>query len=93
MDQLIELSNKITDIGYYLLPFSFTAYLLFRPLAHAWRLARYFKLAKSAWYAASGFSALTGDHRIEIIVMFIAFIESYDLIFQYLEDSRDKKST
>ncbi|MEY9979705.1 hypothetical protein [Lysinibacillus sp. RC79] len=87
---MIEFGNKISELGYILIPFSFFAYIIFRPLDFIWKKG-YFKLVKSIWYFSSGIGMLFGDVRVEIVVMFIAFIESYDLIFQYLEDRKAQK--
>lgn len=86
---LLKTGEKITNLGFSLLPLSFVAYLLFRPIGYFFDVG-YFKIVKAIWYLTSGIAMLVGDVRVETVVMFIAFIESYDLVFQYFEDKKDK---
>lgn len=40
-----------------------------------------------------GLGLLVGEPRVETVVMLLAFIEGYDLIFQYFEDRRVQKTS
>lgn len=89
---MVEFGNQITNIGYYFIPVSFVAYLIIRPLEYVWKKS-YSKITKSIWYLSLGSGLLTSDHRVELIVMLLAFIESYDLFFQHFEDKRKLKAS
>lgn len=91
-ERMIEVGDKISDFGFNLIPISFFVYIILRPLDYTWELG-YHKIVKAIWYLSSGIAMLVGDIRVETVVMFIAFIETYDLIFQYFEDKRVKKAS
>lgn len=84
------IGNLLTDLGYGVMPFSFFAYLLFRPLSYLFK-SNAFKIVKAFWYLSMGLGLLIGEPRVETVVMLLAFIEGYDLIFQYFEDRRVRK--
>ncbi|MGE8207819.1 hypothetical protein ACQKP0_25465 [Heyndrickxia sp. NPDC080065] len=88
---MIEIGEKITNVGFSIIPYSFFAFLLIRFLEFMWRL-KISKIIKSIWYLSIGLSMLFGDPRIDTIVMLVAFIEAFDLLFQFLEDKRSNKS-
>jgi hypothetical protein len=86
---IIEFGEMITHIGFKIIPVSFFAFILIRPLMLLWK-RDFSKLIKSVWYLSLGASMLSGDYTVDTIVMLLAFIESYDLIFQYFDDKRIK---
>lgn len=86
------MGSLLTDLGYWLMPFSFFAYLLFRPLSFLLK-SNAFKIVKAIWYFSMGLGLLLGEPRVETVVMLLVFIEGNDLIFQYFEDKRFRKTT
>lgn len=88
----MEIGSLLTDLGYGLMLFSFFAYLLFRPLSFLFK-SNAFKFVKAFWYFSMGLGLLVGEPRVETVVMLLAFIEGYDLIFQYFEGRRVQKTS
>ena len=89
---MIEFGHKITSLGFSILPYSFFVYIVLRPIGYILKL-HYFKIVKAIWYLASGIAMLAGDVIVGTVVMFIAFIEAYDLMFQFFEDKRKAKAS
>src|SRR5699024_9343115 len=86
------IGNEISDLGTYLLPYSFFAYLPFRLVIYkAQKLIRYNSLVKSLWYLAYGGMLLANDVALDLVVVLITFIEGIDYFFKYLEDRRNTK--
>ncbi|PSL42139.1 hypothetical protein B0H99_101387 [Planomicrobium soli] len=88
---MVEFGNLLTDIGYVLTPFSFFMYLFIRPILFIMKSNAY-KVVKAIWYFSMGMGLLVGEPKVDRIVMLLAFIEAYDLVFQYYEDKRSAKS-
>ena len=79
-----------SHLGAMLLPYSFAAYFPLRWLEYIWRWPHN-KLIKAAWQAALGASLLTGSLTAQVIVVYICFIEAWDLVFEQLEERRSRK--
>lgn len=79
-----QIGDYITNIGLIILPYSFAMYLPLRWLEHIWKMG-YSKLVKAIWYLALGLTYFTGGIEVDIIVMYICFIEAIDLCFQQLQ--------
>ena len=62
------------------LPYSFALYFPIRWLEHVWQLG-YTRAVKAAWYFALGVSYLTAQLDPNTIVVYICFIEAWDLLF------------
>lgn len=81
------LGTRFIELGFSILPYSFFAFLPYRWLEHIWSLG-YSRLVKGLWYLALGFTYLVGGIGVDVIVMYICFIEACDLFFQQLEVNR-----
>ncbi|WP_078579609.1 hypothetical protein [Salipaludibacillus agaradhaerens] len=80
--------EQIIDIGFLILPISFITFFLLRTLEHLWRKVIASRLVKCIWYLAYGSLNLTGHVSLELLVVFVIFIEAGDLFFDYLNRKR-----
>jgi len=80
----------LINVGIKVIPYSFAIYLPVRWLEHKWNKG-YSKLVKSIWYLALGMSYVTKQLDSNIIVMYICFIESFDLFIQQKEINKIRK--
>ena len=87
---LESLGIYLTNIGIKLLPYSFVMYLPVRYLEYKWNKG-YNKLVKSIWYLVLGLTYITKNIDSNIIVMYICFIESFDLFIQQKEINKIRK--
>ncbi|MEB1806613.1 MAG: hypothetical protein LPK26_04770 [Bacillaceae bacterium] len=88
---MLELIGEIiTKIGLYLIPFSFWGFIIIRPLFYFWQFHG-IKLIKALWYVSAGIATFEGYAELDMILGFIAFIEAWDLFFQYLDKKREQK--
>ena len=88
MEQIGEL---ITNLGLRILPYSFAIYFPFRWLEYIWKHG-YTRLVKGIWYFALGVTYLTDRVGIDTLVMYICFIEAWDLYFQQKEINIERKN-
>lgn len=88
MEQLGEL---FTELGLKVIPYSFAVYFPFRWLEYIWKHG-YTRLVKGFWYLALGVTYLTDKVDINTLVMYICFIESWDLLFQQIELNKERKA-
>lgn len=86
-----QLGVKITELGFNILPYSFAIYFPFRWLEYIYNLG-YTRLVKGIWHLALGITYLTNRVGIDALVMYICFIEAWDLLFQQLEINKSRKS-
>ena len=87
---LQEIGKYLTELGLEILPYSFFAYFIVRWIEYKWRYS-YTKLVKSIWYLALGLTYVAGSIHTDFVVMFICFIEAFDLFINYIEDKRQNK--
>ena len=80
----------LQDVGFAILPYSFIAYFPLRWLEYI-RQKGPSRLIKGIWYFALGTLYWTGDVQVNLVVMYICFIEAWDLAFQQLELKRAEK--
>ena len=81
----------LTELGFKVIPYSFALYFPIRLLEFIWKRG-YTRLVKAIWYTALGVTYLTDKVGIDALVMYICFIEAWDLLFQQIELNRDRKS-
>ncbi|MCK8816598.1 hypothetical protein MWH28_04340 [Natroniella sulfidigena] len=89
-DNMEELGEKITQLGFRIIPYSFSFYFLIRWLEYIWKKG-YSSLVKSIWYFALGCMYLYNMVKIDQVVMYICFMEAWDLFFQQLELNNKRK--
>jgi len=87
---LEQIGNYLINIGMKILPYSFAMYLPMRWLEYIWNMG-YSKLVKAIWYLALGLTYFAGGLGVDIIVMYICFIEAIDLCFQQLKLNKLRK--
>lgn len=86
-----EFGQWLTEIGLALMPYSFAIYFPLRWVEYSWKQGNH-RLVKAAWYFALGLGYVTNSFEVDYVVMFICFIEAWDLFFQQLEIQRKRKS-
>ena len=86
-----EIGKYLTELGLEILPYSFFAYFIVRWLEYKWRCSYTTKLVKSIWYLTLGLAYVAGGIHTDLVVMFICFIEAFDLFMNYIEDKRQNK--
>jgi len=86
-----QFGNRLTEIGLMIMPYSFAIYFPYRWLEHLWQKGNS-KLVKAIWYFALGVGYLTNSYEVDYVVMFICFIEAWDLMFQQLEVQNKRAS-
>ena len=84
-----QLGERITDLGFKILPYSFFIYFPLRWLEYIWKHG-HSRLVKGIWYFALGITYLTDKVGIEALVMYICFIEAWDLFFQQKEINAER---
>ncbi len=85
------IGHWLTNLGFKILPYSFVFYFPFRWLEYLWN-SGYTRLVKGIWYFALGMTYLTDKVGIDLLVMYICFIEAWDLLFQQLETNKQRKN-
>jgi len=89
-----KLGESIFQLGVMILPVSFYAFLVFRFLLYVWRWkGRYELLIKVLWYLIAGIATFEQLAELTMILGYIAFIEAYDHLFQFMEKRREEKIT
>ena len=86
------IGDRITELGIKVIPFSFAAFIPFRWLEYLWDVS-YKRLVKAFWYLALGILYLNGHVKVNMVVMYICFIEAWDLLFEQLEVRKELKKT
>jgi hypothetical protein len=87
-----ELGESIFQLGVMLLPTSFWAFIILRFLLYFWRWEnRYELLIKVLWYSIAGIATFEQLAELTVILGYIAFIEAYDHLFQFMEKRREEK--
>ncbi|WP_117161455.1 hypothetical protein [Paraliobacillus sp. X-1268] len=84
---LEDIGQFLIDIGLKILPFSFFAYIPFRWLTYLWK-RRGYKLVKGIWYFTLGMGYVTNLYDVNYVVMFICFIEAWDLLLEHFEQKQ-----
>jgi len=88
---MMELFGVIIDeLGFVIIPYSFAIYFPLRWLEYLWNLG-YTRLVKGIWYLALGIAYLQGSVGINILVIYICFIEAWDLFFEQLEINKFRR--
>lgn len=85
-----KLGKTLIELGFRIIPYSFAFYLPTRLLEYKWKKG-YSRLVKGIWYICLGMLYLIGSLKVDIVVMYICFIEAIDLIFQQLEINRKRE--
>jgi hypothetical protein len=85
-----QLGERITDLGFRIIPYSFITYIPYRWLEYKWQFG-YTRLVKSIWYLALGISYLFNRVGIDTLIMYICFMEAWDLFFQQKEKNLNMK--
>lgn len=88
---LIDTGNNITEIGLFITPISFIAYLFLSYIQYAWKRIHYTKAAKGIWYLAVGVGEVTGDERFYLLVVLMIFMDCTDSFVEFLEERRELK--
>jgi hypothetical protein len=83
--------NFLTELGLKIIPYSFLAYFPARWFCYKWEMG-YSLIVKSIWYCALGSMYIFNDVEINQVVMYICFIESWDLFIQQLEINKKRKN-
>lgn len=86
-----ELGESIFQLGVIVLPVSFGAFFLLRLLIFVWNKKDYQLLIKALWYLIAGMGTFAQWAELNMILGYIAFIEAYDLVFQYLDKRREER--
>ncbi|MBU8730440.1 hypothetical protein KM915_10280 [Cytobacillus oceanisediminis] len=84
------MANWLIETGLKLMPFSMFVYLPFRTFLYIIRKSHVAKLVKAIWYLALGLGYVTGLYDVNYVVMFICFIEAWDLFHDYREGKSGK---
>lgn len=77
----MEMSYWLTEMGIALLPYSFAIYFPVRWLEHVWQ-SGYTRAVKATWYFTLGLSYFGDQLEPDVIVVYICFIEAWDLLFE-----------
>jgi len=87
---MVEFGNTLTEWGLKIIPYSFLVYFPVRWLEYKWELG-YSLIVKSLWYCALGFMYLSSAVKINLVVTFICFIESWDLLIKQIELNKKRE--
>lgn len=87
------IGNMLINIGIFITPISFVAYLITSWLQYVWRLPQYTKLGKVFWYLAVGLGEVTNDARFEMFVFLMIFMDCSDSLFEFLNERRALRET
>jgi hypothetical protein len=88
-EQLQTLGAQLVSLGMAIIPFSFAAFPFVRWLEYALRWG-YTRLVKAIWYLTLGLSYVVGAVEVEALVVYICFIEAFDLVFEHFEKRRER---
>lgn len=91
MELMMKLGETLTEIGLYVTPISFIAYLILSYLQYIWYKIHYSKAVKSLWYLAVFIGEITQDARFYVLVLLMIFMDCTDSLFEFLEERREAK--
>ncbi|MBO0479601.1 hypothetical protein JZO72_08155 [Vagococcus fluvialis] len=90
---LMNVGETMQNLGFFIMPFSFVAYLIMTFLQYSWRKIHYTKGVKVFWYIAVALGESTNDKRIASVVIMMIYMDAIDSLFEFLEERRELKIT